>query len=80
MPKPFNLLLTESERDQLEAHRQRLGLRSQADVVRRWIVSAPDGASAIPARSEPLTEGKVRKGGRNSATSQIQVRPPPTRP
>jgi hypothetical protein len=33
--------------------------------------SAMDGYS----KSKPLTEGLVRKGGSNSATSQIQTRP-----
>lgn len=41
--KPFNVELTEEERGKLEAHRARLGLRSQADVIRQWIAEQPSG-------------------------------------
>lgn len=31
-------------------------------------------------KSKPLTEGYIRKGGSNNATSQIQTRPPAPAP
>lgn len=39
--KLFTVKLTDEERDALEAHRAALGLRSQSDVVRRWIATPP---------------------------------------
>lgn len=40
MPKkPFQIKLTEAERDRLDKHRAELGLRSQADVIRYWITT-----------------------------------------
>jgi hypothetical protein len=35
--KLFTVKLTDEERARLEAHRARLGLRSQAEVIRAWI-------------------------------------------
>lgn len=40
--KLFTVKLTDDERAKLEAHRARLGLRSQSDVVRHWIAATPD--------------------------------------
>lgn len=36
-PKPFNVLLSDDEREKLETHRQRLGKRSLGEVIRYWI-------------------------------------------
>ncbi len=35
--KPFQIKLTETERERLEQHRAALGLRSHADVIRSWV-------------------------------------------
>lgn len=40
--KLFTIGLTDDERAKLEAHRVRLGLRSQTDVVRGWINNEAD--------------------------------------
>lgn len=39
--KPFNVKLSDEEKAVLEAHRVRLGLRSHAGVIRRWIALTP---------------------------------------
>jgi predicted DNA-binding protein len=39
--KPFQIKLTDEERERLERLRAILGLRSQADVIREWIAKAP---------------------------------------
>jgi Arc/MetJ-type ribon-helix-helix transcriptional regulator len=39
--KLFTVKLTEDERAKLEAHRARLGCRSQSDVIRYWIELLP---------------------------------------
>lgn len=44
--KPFNIKLTVSEREGLEAHRAALGLRSHAEVVRHWISQSPHDRAA----------------------------------
>lgn len=41
--RPFQVMLTEPERDRLERHRKAQGERSQADVVRGWIAGAVSG-------------------------------------
>ena len=36
--KPFQIMLTPAQRELLEGIRARLGYRSQADVIRQWIL------------------------------------------
>ncbi len=57
-PKPFNVKLTDAERLKLEEHRRRLGLKSNAEVLRYWINQdfAPDSA-AVRARAADLARG-----------------------
>lgn len=41
MLKPFNVKISEADKDRLEAHRVALGLRSHAEVIRYWIGQKP---------------------------------------
>lgn len=46
--RPFQVMLTEAERDRLERHRKAQGERSQADVVRGWIAGAVTNEESGP--------------------------------
>lgn len=64
--------LSADEREKLEQHRARLGLRSMAQVLRRWInQGGPDGASepvVTPRPRSPTTSVIVRRGSKTSVT------------
>lgn len=57
--KPFHVVLTEAERDRLEAHRIALGMRSHADVVRHW-VAQPPSRRAPPSMPPQVAEEMAR--------------------
>lgn len=60
--KLFTVKLSDEERDKLEAHRIRLGLRSQAETVRA-LISTPAGPvyTRYPGVEVPWPDGAVSK-------------------
>lgn len=55
MSKPFNVVLSDEEREGLEAYRITHGLRSHAEAVRHLIVCA-----GAPVPGEPPSEKKAK--------------------
>jgi hypothetical protein len=66
MVKPFNILLTDDERETLELKRAQLGMRSQADVIRYWIALGEDRPGDPEWSGREIME--IKKQPRQSAT------------
>lgn len=62
--KPFHVMLTAEQRAALEAIRSRMGLRSEADVVRALIAQAADADQFIAEREASIKAGArgIRRG------------------
>lgn len=58
--KLFTVKLTEAERAVLEVARQRLGLRSESDVIRAWIAEFEVVPSDHPSKPQ-WTEAEIAK-------------------
>lgn len=69
--KLFTIALTDEERAELEAHRIRLGLRAQTEVIRRWI----KGDEADPPRDRVVATARVAAPGLDPVRRPLAPKP-----